>query len=136
MSLALAISSTGLSAYIGSSLSVFFALPIPVLILIIAALVLALTEVTSNIATASALMPVLGAIAIETGLPIEMLAAPLALAASCAFMLPMATGPNAVVFGTGYVSLPTMAKAGFKLNLVALIAISMLAYFVAPIALK
>ena len=135
MSLALAITSTGLSAYIGSSLSIFFSLPIPILILIIALMVLALTEVTSNIATASALMPVLGAIAIETGLPIEMMAAPLALAASCAFMLPMATGPNAVVFATGQVSLATMAKTGFKLNLIALVAISLLAYFIAPLAL-
>ena len=136
MSLALAISSTGLSAYIGSGLSVFFSLPIPVLILMIALLVLALTEVTSNVATASALMPVLGAIAIETGLPIEMMAAPLALAASCAFMLPMATGPNAVVYATGQVTISTMAKTGFKLNLIALIAISLLAYYIAPLALS
>ena len=135
MSLALAITSSGLSAFIGSGLSIFFSLPIPVLILIVALMVLALTEVTSNIATASALMPVLGAIAIETGLPIEMMAAPLALAASCAFMLPMATGPNAVVFATGKVSLSTMAKTGFKLNLLALAAISLLAYFIAPLAL-
>ena len=136
MSLALAISSTGLSAYIGSGLSVFFSLPIPVLIFMIAVLVLALTEVTSNVATASALMPVLGAIAIETGLPIEMMAAPLALAASCAFMLPMATGPNAVVYATGQVNISTMAKTGFKLNLIALIAISLLAYYIAPLALS
>ena len=135
MSLALAISSTGLSAYIGSGLSAFFSLPTPILILIIALLVLSLTEVTSNVATASALMPVLGAIAIETGLPIELMAAPLALAASCAFMLPMATGPNAVVFATGKVGLSAMAKTGFKLNLIALIAITLLAYYIAPLAL-
>lgn len=135
MSLAQAISSSGLSGYIGNSLSVFAAYPIPVLIFLIAAVVLALTEVTSNVATASALMPIIGAIAIETGLPLEMMAAPLALAASCAFMLPMATGPNAVVFATGQVSLTTMAKAGFRLNLIALAVILLVSYYFAPMAL-
>ena len=135
MSLALAISSTGLSAYIGGSLSVFASYPIPVLIFLIAAVVLALTEVTSNVATASALMPVLGAIAIQTGLPIEIMAAPLALAASCAFMLPMATGPNAVVFATGEVSLVTMAKTGFRLNLIAVVVIVLVSYYLAPLVL-
>ena len=135
MSLAQAISSTGLSAYIGSTLSMFASYPIPLLILLIAAFVLVLTEITSNIATASALMPVIGALAIQTDLPIEMMAAPLALAASCAFMLPMATGPNAVVFSTGEVSLATMAKTGFRLNLIALVVIVLVSYFLAPIAL-
>ncbi len=135
MSLAQAISSTGLSAYIGSALSVFASYPLPVLLFLIAAAVLALTEITSNVATASALMPVLGAIAIETGLPIEMMAAPLALAASCAFMLPMATGPNAVVFATGQVSLTTMAKTGLRLNLIAVFVVVLISYYLAPIAL-
>lgn len=135
MSLALAISSTGLSAYIGGGLEVFASYPTPLLILFIAATVLALTEVTSNVATASALMPVLGALALETGLPLEVMAAPLALAASCAFMLPMATGPNAVVFATDKVNLITMAKAGFRLNLIAVVVIVLVSYYFAPIAL-
>lgn len=135
MSLAQAISSTGLSAYIGGSMSVFATYPIPVLIFLVAVMVLALTEVTSNVATAAAIMPVLGAIAIETGLPIELMAAPLALAASCAFMLPMATGPNAVVFATGEVSLATMANVGFRLNLIALLVIVAVSYYLAPMAL-
>jgi len=135
MSLAHAISSTGLSAEIGSSLSVFASYPLPVLIFLTSAVVLALTEVTSNIATASALMPVLGALVIETGLPLEVMAAPLALAASCAFMLPMATGPNAVVFATRRVSLSTMARAGFGLNIIAVFIITLVSYFLAPIAL-
>ncbi|MBL4674106.1 MAG: DASS family sodium-coupled anion symporter [Arenicella sp.] len=134
MSLAQAISSTGLSTYLGTSLSMFSSYPVPVVIFLIAALVLALTEVTSNIATASALMPVLGALAIETGLPLEMMAVPIALAASCAFMLPMATGPNAVVFATGKVSLSTMAKAGVRINLIAVVVITAISYYIAPIA--
>ena len=109
--------------------------PIPVLIFLVAVMVLALTEVTSNVATAAAIMPVLGAMAIETGLPIELMAAPLALAASCAFMLPMATGPNAVVFATGEVSLATMANVGFRLNLIALLVIVAVSYYLAPMAL-
>lgn len=135
MSLAKAISSTGLSAYIGESLGVLATLPTPVLILIITAAVLTLTEVTSNIATASALMPVLGAVAIETGMPLEMMAAPVALAASCAFMLPMATGPNAVVFATGKVRLSEMARAGVRINLIAVLVITLIASVLAPIAL-
>ena len=134
MSLAKAISGTGLSAYIGGIFSVFAVLPVPILIVSIAVLVLALTEVTSNIATASALMPVIGAVAVQTGLPLEMMAAPLALAASCAFMLPMATGPNAVVFATGEVSITTMAKTGFRLNVLAVIVILVVSYYLAPVA--
>lgn len=135
MSLAQAISSTGLSAYMGESLSIVASYPTPLLILLIVAVVLALTEVTSNIATASALMPVLGAIALETGLPLEMMAAPVALAASCAFMLPMATGPNAVAFATGQVRLATMARAGFRINLIAIVVITIIAYTLAPITI-
>lgn len=135
MSLAHAISSTGLSAYMGQSMSVVASYPLPLLILLITASVLALTELTSNIATASALMPVLGAVALETGIPIELMAAPLALAASCAFMLPLATGPNAVAFATGEVTLPTMIKAGFRINLVAVLVVTLVAYFLAPLAL-
>ena len=135
MSLAAAISSSGLSAYLGQTLSGVADYPVPVLIFLISAAVLALTEVTSNIATASALMPVLGAVALETGLPLEIMAAPVALAASCAFMLPMATGPNAVAFATGEVKLATMAKAGFRVNLIAIVVITLLAFKLAPLAL-
>lgn len=135
MSLAQAISSTGLSAYVGSTLSAFASYPTFLLIFLVASVVLVLTEVTSNVATASALMPILGALAIETGMPIEIMAAPLALAASCAFMLPMATGPNAVVFSTDKVRLTDMARVGFRLNLVALVVISFVSYYLSQIAL-
>jgi len=132
MSLAQAISGTGLSGYVGQNFSGIASLPIPVMIFLIALVVLALTEVTSNIATASALMPVVGALAIETGRPLEMIAVPVALAASCAFMLPMATGPNAVAFATGEVSLQQMARTGYRVNLVALVVITVATYFLAP----
>ncbi|MEO0786404.1 MAG: DASS family sodium-coupled anion symporter, partial [Pseudomonadota bacterium] len=131
MSLAAAITATGLGGWIGSELGGLAALPILVVMVVLTAFVIFATEVTSNIATASALMPVLGAVALTTGLPVEMLAVPLALSASCAFMLPMATGPNAVVFATGHVSLPTMARAGFFLNLAGILVISALSYVLA-----
>ena len=127
MSLAGAITQTGLGAWIGGEMAEFAALPILVLVAALTAFVIFTTEVTSNVATASALMPVLGALALAAGIDVELLAVPLALAASCAFMLPMATGPNAVVFATGEVTLPTMASAGFRLNLLAIPVITLLA---------
>ena len=135
LSLAGAISSTGLSVFLGDILAGLAELPLPVLILIVTSAVLFLTEVTSNVATASALMPVLGALAIGSGLPMEMMAVPVAFAASCAFMLPMATGPNAVAFATGRVRLIKMARAGLRLNLLAIMIISAIAYFIAPMIL-
>ena len=132
MALAAAITATGLGAWIGGEFGGLAAMPMLLLMLILTAFVIFATEVTSNIATAASLMPVIGAVALSTGLPVELLAAPLALAASCAFMLPMATGPNAVAFATGHVSLPTMAAAGFRLNLLATFVITGLAYTLAP----
>lgn len=135
MSLAAAMTTSGLGSYIGQSLSGLANLPPPLLILIITSAVLALTEVISNVATASALMPVLGAVAVETGIPLELMAAPVALAASCAFMLPMATGPNAVAFATGELRLATMAKAGFRVNLIAAAVITLIALYLAPLTI-
>lgn len=134
MSMAGAISASGLSAWIGGELAGFAGLPLIFLMLIVTTAVIFTTEVTSNIATAAALMPVLGSVALATGIPVELLAAPLAMAASCAFMLPMATGPNAVVYASGAVSLPTMAAAGFRLNLVAIFLITGIVYVLAPVA--
>jgi sodium-dependent dicarboxylate transporter 2/3/5 len=133
MSLAYAISNSGLSAYLGQSIAGLANFHIFILIVIVALLVLTLTEVTSNVATASAIMPVVGAMAIETGIPVEVIAVPVALAAGCAFMLPMATGPNAVVFATGQVSLPQMARIGLSINIIAVIVISLLSFFLTPL---
>lgn len=123
MSLASAINETGLGLFLGQLLSGAGAWPIWLLLALLTAMVLMLTEVTSNIATASALMPVMGALGMLSGVPIEVLAAPVALAASCAFMFPMATGPNAVVFAAGQFSMLTMARAGLLLNLIAIVVI-------------
>lgn len=133
MSLAYAITSSGLSGYLGQSIAGLAKFHIFILIVIVAVLVLALTEVTSNVATASAIMPVVGAMAIETGIPVEVIAVPVALAAGCAFMLPMATGPNAVVFATGQVTLPQMARIGLWINIIAVVIISLLSFFLTPL---
>ena len=133
MSLAYAISNSGLSAYLGHSIAGLASLHVLILIVTVTLLVLALTEITSNVATASAIMPVVGAMAMETGIPVEVIAVPVALAAGCAFMLPMATGPNAVVFATSRVSLPEMARIGFRINIIAVFVISLLSYYLTPL---
>lgn len=134
MALAGAIRGSGLGDWVGSELEIFAALPALLVILLVATLVIFVTEVTSNIATAAALTPVLISLADRTDLDPVLLGAPVALAASCAFMLPMATGPNAVVFATDKVSLPTMARAGVRLNLLAIFAITGVSYVIAPLA--
>ena len=100
-------------------------LPLWALVVGISLFVTFLTEVTSNTATATLLMPVLGAVAIGGGIPPEHLMLPAALSASCAFMLPVATAPNAVVFGTAQVRAARMARLGFQLNLVGAALISL-----------
>ncbi|MFW5927086.1 MAG: anion permease, partial [Wenzhouxiangella sp.] len=76
-----------------------------------------LTEVTSNTATAAALVPILASVAVGMGHDPLLLAVPAAIAASCAFMLPVATPPNAIVYGSGRISIPQMARAGVVVNL-------------------
>ncbi|WOI54429.1 DASS family sodium-coupled anion symporter [Parvularcula sp. LCG005] len=136
MALANAMTATGLGTWLGIELSPFGRLPPILLILLLTTVVIFVTEVTSNIATAAALMPVLGAVAIAADIDVALVAAPLAMAASCAFMLPMATGPNAVVFATGHVSLPTMARAGIRLNLIAIFVITATVYALAPMVFR
>jgi sodium-dependent dicarboxylate transporter 2/3/5 len=87
-----------------------------------------LTEITSNTATAAALVPILAGLAPGLGIEPLLLIVPAAIAASCAFMLPVATPPNAVVFGSGLVPLPQMARAGIWLNLIGIVVITGLCY--------
>lgn len=116
LSLASAITQTQLSGWIGSNFNVLQGLPIAVAVLVVTATIIFLTELTSNVATAAAFIPIVAALAVAVGAPPVLLATPAALAASCAFMLPVATPPNAVVFAGGYVSVPQMARAGIVLN--------------------
>jgi len=118
LSLAAAIQATGLAGWIGGHLSWVTAMPLPLTVLVLALIVVFLTELTSNVATVSAFLPVLAAIALEAGVPPAHLVVPVALAASCAFMLPVATAPNAIVFASGAASMSQMIRAGFRLNLI------------------
>ncbi len=132
LSLASAVSSSGLALWLGESLAPLNAFGIAVLVIAAVALVIFMTELTSNLATTATLLPVVGAIAVQAGVPPIMLTVPVAIAASCAFMLPVATPPNAIVFGTGAISIPQMAKAGLALNLLGVVMVSIIALFVAP----
>lgn len=136
LTLANAVSRTGLAEWIGGSLQAVGALPLVVIVILAAALIIFLTELTSNIATTATFLPVVGAIAIEAGYDPIVLAVPITLAASCAFMLPVATPPNAIVFGSGMLTVPRMARAGLILNLIGIVLVSAIAYKLAPILLN
>ena len=96
---------------------------------------LLLTEVTSNTATAAAFLPVLGGVALGLDIAPLVLLVPAALAATCAFMLPVATPPNAIVFGSGYVTVGQMLKAGTILNVVGVLLITVAVYALGGVAL-
>ncbi len=114
--LAAGFTASGLSTLIGEGLAGLSALHPWLLILAICLVVTFLTEITSNTAVATLLMPVLAAVGFATGLPPELLMIPAAISASCAFMLPVATAPNAIVYATGQVSIARMAREGLVLN--------------------
>jgi solute carrier family 13 (sodium-dependent dicarboxylate transporter), member 2/3/5 len=132
ISMAGAMTATGLDQWLGDRLSIVAGLPVPLVVLIVAYIVVFLTELTSNVATTTAFMPVLGALAAAMGIPAEQLIIPIALAASCAFMLPVATAPNAIVYGGGAVTMAQMIKAGFRINLVAAPLIALVSSLIAP----
>ncbi len=132
LTLAAAVSRTGLAAWLGGSLHDVGLLPIALLVIIVATLIIFLTELTSNIGTTATFMPVVGAIAIEAGYDPIVLLVPVTLAASCAFMLPVATPPNAIVFGSGMLTIPKMVRAGLALNLISIILVSLAALTLAP----
>ncbi|AEJ05702.1 SLC13 family permease [Stutzerimonas stutzeri] len=128
LSLAGVIGVSGLAEWIASSLGAFDALPLLAMIALVVTVIIFLTEITSNTATAAAFLPLLGALAVAQGRSPEMLAIPAAVAASCAFMMPVATPPNAIVFGTGQLPIQAMIKAGFVLNLFGVLLVSLLCY--------
>ncbi|WP_226597726.1 SLC13 family permease [Marinobacter nauticus] len=122
------ISSSGLAEWIAGSLGVAGALPTIVMMVIVAAVIIFLTEVTSNTATAAAFLPLLGALAMAQDVSPLLLTVPAAIAASCAFMMPVATPPNAIVFSSGHMQISDMIKAGFALNLMGIVVVTLITY--------
>jgi len=133
LSLAAAVESTGLSAWFGAGVGGLSDWPIILLVLVVVIAVILLTELTSNTATAAAFLPVLGAIAVGLGRDPLLLAVPAALAASGAFMLPVATPPNAIVYGSGAVRIEEMVRAGVWLNALFVFLITAAAYVLLPV---
>lgn len=132
MSLAEQVSASGLALWLGESLGALTAWPMIALLLAVVALVVFLTELTSNTGLTATILPVLGVIAVVGGIEPALLAVPAALAASCAFMLPVATAPNAIVFGSTQVTIPQMVRAGFRLNLLAIVVVTLFGYWLVP----
>lgn len=130
LSLAAAIDHTGFSEFLGTRSLALAAMPTVVIVVLVTAMMIFLTELTSNTATTATLIPILYAVAISLGINPYLLIMPAGIAASCAFMLPVATPPNAIVFGSGLVTVPQMARAGFRLNLIGIVLITILAYAV------
>ncbi|MEM6771086.1 MAG: SLC13 family permease, partial [Bacteroidota bacterium] len=122
-----------LADYVAANVSVPAGIGLFVVILVVVTAVNFLTEVTSNVATTSMLMPVLAAAALPIGIHPYALMVPATLAATCAFMLPVATPPNAVVFGSGYLQIPDMVRAGFRMNIISILIITLVCYLVLPL---
>jgi len=121
---------SGLSELMGQWLADMTRIPLYALIVIICLIVTFMTETTSNTASTTLLMPVLAAAALAAGIAPELIMVPAAMSASCAFMLPVATAPNSVVFGSGLISVSRMAREGVLLNLLGAAVISVVCYTV------
>jgi sodium-dependent dicarboxylate transporter 2/3/5 len=118
----------GVADWLGEQIRSLGDMPIWVLLLLSVGLIIFLSELMSNVATLTAFLPVIVAVALGFGENPLQLAVPAALAASCAFMLPIATPPNAIVFGSHLVKIPQMAKTGLWLNLIGIVIISAMSY--------
>ncbi len=130
LSLAGAIQRTGLAEWVGGYLGILAGWHVVLILFVVAVVIIMFTELASNSATAAAFLPVIGSVAIGIGQDPLLFALPVALVASCAFMLPVATPPNAIVYGSGVMTIPEMAKAGLLLNLFFAILVTLLTYFV------
>lgn len=129
LSLAGAIQRTGLAEWVGGYFAILGGWPVILIIFVIAIIIIMFTELASNSATAAAFLPVIGSVAIGIGQDPLLFAVPIAMVASCAFMLPVATPPNAIVYGSGVMDIPQMTRAGLVLNLFFAMLITLLTYF-------
>lgn len=133
MALAQGFSDTGLAQWIALQMTQMQGLSLLLLILVLVASVNFLTEITSNLATTAMLLPVLAPMAMAFDLHPYMIMVSVTIAASCAFMLPVATPPNAVVFGSGYLRIPDMMRAGIWMNLISIVLVTLFTYLLLPV---
>ena len=133
MSLAKAFDVSGLAIWIGNQITAFGNFDLFLFLILLVTAINFLTEVTSNVATTAMLLPVIAPIALELDIHPFILMTAAAVAASCAFMLPVATPPNVIVFGSGYLRIPDMVKKGFLLNIISILIIVLMVYYLLPV---
>ena len=133
MALAMGFESSGLALWIGEQLKALGTIPLILLLLILITAVNFITEITSNLATTAMLLPVLVSLASAIGVHPYFLLVGATVAASCAFMLPVATPPNAVVFGSGYLKIEDMVKKGFWMNIISIVLLTLIVYYILPL---
>jgi solute carrier family 13 (sodium-dependent dicarboxylate transporter), member 2/3/5 len=126
LSLARAMEASGLAAWVGGGVSGLGALPLVAFVAVVATLFVFLTELTSNTATATMAMPILAGVGLAVGVDPVLLMSTAAIAASMAFMLPVATPPNAIIFASDEITVPRMARAGLLLNVLSIALVSLL----------
>lgn len=128
--LAAGIEETGLAKWLGGQLAVLKGVPVWVLVPLSCLFAVTITETTSNVATVLMVSPVIAATAVEIGVAPYLLLIPAAIISSFAFMLPVATPPNAIVFSSGWVTIPKMFRAGLMLDLIALLVVPGMVYLI------
>jgi len=133
MALAAGFKSSGLALWIGGQITLLEGVSVILVVVILITAVNFLTEITSNLATTAMLLPILAPMALAIDVHPFLLMVAATVAASCAFMLPVATPPNAVVFGSGYLKIPDMVRAGIWMNILSIVLLSLIVYFLLPI---
>lgn len=133
LSLSVGIQKSGLAAWLGENLPNFSGFEVVLGIVCLVAFIIFLTELASNTPTTATLAPILGAFALTNGIDLHLIFIAAIMSVSCAFMLPIATPPNAIIFSTQRISIPQMARAGFRMNLVAIIMVTALSYLLVPL---
>ena len=130
MALAYVVNSSGLATWLANLIPTD--LPLILVLTFLVVMIVFLTELTSNLATTMTFVPIVYAVGIKLGINPLILTVPLTISASCAFMLPVATPPNSIVFASNLITINSMVKAGFWLNLIAICILVFLAYYLVP----
>lgn len=133
MAIAEGFQETGLAQWIGTQLSQFDGISVFLFLVVVVMTVNFLTEITSNLATTAMILPILVPMALSMDIPALQLLVAATTAASCAFMLPVATPPNAIVFGSGYLSIKDMFRTGLWLNILSIALLSLAVYYYLPL---